>query len=126
MQRYMRFARATRQDHVVPGLHTRVAALQQPLLQLDDALAQAEAAEEGARLLRLDHELASARCQRPRILTLRGEHAEAEPAAIESDLHATGLASRTDLPASAVRAARSRAEVLLARKRAYERGADRH
>jgi DNA-binding CsgD family transcriptional regulator len=190
MRRYMRFARAARQDHMVPGLHTRIAMLQQPLLDLDDALAHAEAAEEGARLLRLDHELASALCQRARILALRGDHAEAERAAIESDLllpaykplattytsladnavvrlgadpehllaalddiagsdlhrvlrwtvngllliavraaialdrlddadrwaqRATALANHTDLPASAVRGARSRAEALLAR-----------
>ena len=80
-----RVARATRQGHLLQHFQTLTALWQQPLLELGAALDHAEAAEEGARLQGLAHELAFALTQRGRILAERGEPAEARRAAAESD-----------------------------------------
>lgn len=85
LERLMGDARATRQDQLVQHLHIMMAMVKQPLLDLDGGLEHAEAGEESARLLRLDHELALALCQRARLLAMKGNHAEAERAAVESD-----------------------------------------
>jgi len=85
LQRGVRVARADRQDHLFLHFHTLLAMFELPLLQLDAALDHAEAAEEAARLQGLGHDLAFALCQRARVLAVRGEPAEAERAATESD-----------------------------------------
>lgn len=85
MRRGARVARAARQGHLFLHFHTLMAIYEPPLLELDAAREHAEAAEEGARLQGLAHELAFALTQRARVLAARGELAEAQRAAAESD-----------------------------------------
>jgi len=85
LARGVRVARATRQGHLFQHFHTMMALFELPLLELDAGLEHVEAAEEGARLQGLAHELAFALAQRGRLLAARGSLPEAQRAAAESD-----------------------------------------
>jgi DNA-binding NarL/FixJ family response regulator len=85
LRRGMRLARETRQGHLLLHFHSLLALVELPLLELDAALEHAETAEEGARLQGRGYDLGFALTQRARVLAARGQQAEAEQAAAESD-----------------------------------------
>jgi DNA-binding NarL/FixJ family response regulator len=91
LQRGLEALRRTRQDHLLMHFNILASRAALALLELDQALALVEAAEETARLQGIRDQLAFALWQRAQVLSVRGEPGDAARAAAESDrLYATG------------------------------------
>ena len=106
LRRAIAVARETRQDHVLLHLNVLASRAALAMLELDDALALIEAAEETTRLEGLRDQLAFALWQRAQVLAALGEHGDAARAAAESDrLYAggeEGLGARMTRPFNAI------------------------
>lgn len=85
LERGLRLARETHQEHLLGHLHVLLAMSQLPLLRLDDALEHATTAEEIARLQTRAFDLGFALAVKARVLSARGDAVGAERAAFESD-----------------------------------------
>ena len=85
LERGLRLARETHQEHLLGHLHVLLAMSQLPLLRLDDAHEHASAAEEIARLQTRAFDLGFALSVKARVLSARGDAVAAERAAFESD-----------------------------------------
>jgi len=85
LQRGLRLARETHQEHLLGHLQVLLAMAELPLLRLDDALEHATAAEEIARLQTRAFDLGFALAVKARVLAARGDAVGAERAAVESD-----------------------------------------
>ncbi len=91
LRRGLEAMRSTRQGHLVMHFNVLASRAALALLELDQALALIEAAEETARLEGIRDQLAFALWQRGQVLSLRGEPGDAARAAAESDrLYAGG------------------------------------
>lgn len=91
LHRGLEAMRSTRQGHLVMHFNVLASRAALALLELDEALALIEAAEETARLEGIRDQLAFALWQRGQVLSARGEPGEAARAATESDrLYAAG------------------------------------
>ncbi|HYC82602.1 MAG TPA: helix-turn-helix transcriptional regulator, partial [Solirubrobacterales bacterium] len=91
LRRGLEAVRATRQGHLVMHFNVLASRAALALLELDEALALIEAAEETARLEGIRDQLAFALWQRGQVLSARGEPGDAARAAAESDrLYAGG------------------------------------
>jgi DNA-binding NarL/FixJ family response regulator len=85
LQRGLRLARETHQEHLLGHLQVLLAMAELPLLRLDDGLEHATAAEEIARLQTRAFDLGFALAVKARVLGARGDAVGAERAAVESD-----------------------------------------
>jgi hypothetical protein len=85
IDRALGVAHASRHSAFVVTFHSLLAVAKRPLLDLDGALEHLDIAEEMARLQGLDMICAVTLSRRVGVLTARGERAEAERAALESD-----------------------------------------
>jgi DNA-binding CsgD family transcriptional regulator len=94
-RRTLRIATETRQEHLLGQCNIHLAMMSLRMLELDAALVYAECAEEVARLQSADHQLALALTARALVLLELGERAEAERAAVESDVISAQLEPNT-------------------------------
>jgi ATP/maltotriose-dependent transcriptional regulator MalT len=85
LERGLRLARETHQEHLLGHLQVLLAMAELPLLRLDDALEHATTAEEIARLQTRAFDLGFALSVKARVLGARGDAVAAERAAVESD-----------------------------------------
>lgn len=85
LERGLRLARETHQEHLLGHLQVLLAMAELPLLRLDDALEHAIAAEEIARLQARAFDLGFALSVKARVAGARGEAVAAERAAVEGD-----------------------------------------
>jgi ATP/maltotriose-dependent transcriptional regulator MalT len=85
LERGLRLARETHQEHLLGHLQVLLAMAKLPLLRLDEALEHATAAEEIARLQTRAFDLGFALAVKARVLAARGDAVAAERAAVESD-----------------------------------------
>ena len=83
--RMLRLANGTRQEHLLTQCNIMLALTSLWMLELDSALAHAEAAEEVAWLQHVEHQIARALTTQALVLLQRGERSEAERAAAESE-----------------------------------------